>query len=311
MFSSVRTPQPREQMKTKLTTKTLPITVAPHPKKHPRVRRTVILPICAALLITPTAFAGLIAQYQFNGNGNDTSGNGLNGVVNGATLTTDRFGNPNSAYQFASGQSISFPTLPVLGGAHSAFTVSLWFQANGLGPLFGDYQGTATGGDNIYAMEAQIDNNPIHSSAPNYLSIDSRNYPTHSLDYTLYSGSNPIIGTGWHALAYEFDGTSSANVFLDGTQVASLPYDASLNYSQSPNWQAGHNYFAGADQYFTGKIDDIQIYDSALSQSQIQQIQGVPEPAAFGTIAGLILLGIGASTRRRNRNVRFASGQQA
>ena len=41
---------------------------------------------------------GLVAYYPFCGNANDISGNGNNGIVNGATLTTDRFGNSNSAY---------------------------------------------------------------------------------------------------------------------------------------------------------------------------------------------------------------------
>jgi len=43
---------------------------------------------------------GLVAYYPFNGNANDESENGNNGTVNGATLTSDRFGIPNSAYRF-------------------------------------------------------------------------------------------------------------------------------------------------------------------------------------------------------------------
>ena len=43
---------------------------------------------------------GLVAFWPFNGNANDASGNGNNGAVNGATLTTDRNGNANSAYNF-------------------------------------------------------------------------------------------------------------------------------------------------------------------------------------------------------------------
>jgi len=43
---------------------------------------------------------GLVAYYPFNGNANDESGNGNNGTVYGATLTTDRFGNTNKAYSF-------------------------------------------------------------------------------------------------------------------------------------------------------------------------------------------------------------------
>ncbi len=42
----------------------------------------------------------LIAWYPYNGNAIDASGNGNNGIVNGATLTNDRFGNSNSTYNF-------------------------------------------------------------------------------------------------------------------------------------------------------------------------------------------------------------------
>lgn len=43
---------------------------------------------------------GLVGYWPFNGNTVDASGNGHNGTVHGATLTTDRFGNANSAYEF-------------------------------------------------------------------------------------------------------------------------------------------------------------------------------------------------------------------
>ena len=44
--------------------------------------------------------SGLIAYWGFDSNANDYSGNGNNGIVNGSSLTTDRFGNSNSAYSF-------------------------------------------------------------------------------------------------------------------------------------------------------------------------------------------------------------------
>jgi hypothetical protein len=43
---------------------------------------------------------GLVGYWPFCGNANDASGNNNNGTVNGATLTSDRFGNANSAYSF-------------------------------------------------------------------------------------------------------------------------------------------------------------------------------------------------------------------
>ena len=60
---------------------------------------------------------GLVAYYPFNGNANDASGNGNNGIVNGATLTTDRLGNMNSAYTFNGLiTTLKFPTHPLLVG---------------------------------------------------------------------------------------------------------------------------------------------------------------------------------------------------
>jgi hypothetical protein len=72
----------------------------------------------AVLTTSTTAFAavttdGLVAYYSFDGNANDQSGNGHDGSVNGATLTTDRFGTPNSAYSFDGIDDYISPTFTV------------------------------------------------------------------------------------------------------------------------------------------------------------------------------------------------------
>ena len=43
---------------------------------------------------------GLVGWWPFTGNAIDSSGNGNNGTVNGATLATDRNGNTNSSFSF-------------------------------------------------------------------------------------------------------------------------------------------------------------------------------------------------------------------
>ncbi|MCU0468850.1 MAG: metal-binding protein ZinT [Arcicella sp.] len=70
------------------------------PQKTVMVESTVTIKNCSP---PPTAIDlknGLVACYPFNANANDATGNGNNGTVNGATLTTDRFGKVNSAYNF-------------------------------------------------------------------------------------------------------------------------------------------------------------------------------------------------------------------
>ena len=61
---------------------------------------TSIATISFLLVFAQVPTNGLVAYYPFNGNANDATGNGNNGTVNGATLTSDRFGNSNSAYDF-------------------------------------------------------------------------------------------------------------------------------------------------------------------------------------------------------------------
>ena len=69
---------------------------------------------------------GLVAYYPFNGNADDTSGNGNNGTVIAAVLTTDRLGNANSAYAFNGSTSlITVPDAPSLRVTND-ITVSCW-----------------------------------------------------------------------------------------------------------------------------------------------------------------------------------------
>ncbi len=74
---------------------------------------------------------GLIAYYPFNGNANDESGNGNDGTVYGATLTTDRFGNKNAAYVFDGiddyiwlGNKAEFKPEKI--------TIAAWFKTNSI-----------------------------------------------------------------------------------------------------------------------------------------------------------------------------------
>src|SRR6185312_11005406 len=98
------------------------------------------------LLLTCSSFAqvnlnsGLVAYYPFTGNANDISGNGNNPIFNNATLTTDRFGNPNSAYSFNGVDNyIQIPNSPSLNPANQ-ISICAWVKAAGFyqGPCHGN-----------------------------------------------------------------------------------------------------------------------------------------------------------------------------
>jgi hypothetical protein len=70
---------------------------------------------------------GLVAEYLFCGNANDSSGNGFHGRVEGTVLTSDRFGQSNHAYAFDGEKAfIEISPPPLL--SNEAFSISVWAQ---------------------------------------------------------------------------------------------------------------------------------------------------------------------------------------
>lgn len=70
---------------------------------------------------------GLVAEYLFNGNAMDSSGNSHHGKVEGAALTSDRFGNPDSAYLF-DGKDDFIVIEPAPKLSKGAFSLSVWVR---------------------------------------------------------------------------------------------------------------------------------------------------------------------------------------
>ena len=83
---------------------------------------------CSCIYSQVNLSAGLVAYYPFNGNANDESGNNNNPVFNNATLTADRFGNPNSAYHFNGINTyMMIPNQPGI-NMNNQITLSVWVR---------------------------------------------------------------------------------------------------------------------------------------------------------------------------------------
>lgn len=92
-----------------------------------------VLGVCQTQAQIPSN--GLLAYYPFNGNANDSSGNGHHGIVYGATLTADRFGDTNSAYYF-DGLSNRIE----LGSwfNYNVFSISMWVKPDSIQTTLAD-----------------------------------------------------------------------------------------------------------------------------------------------------------------------------
>ena len=215
---------------------------------------TTALAICLAVhAIAQIPTNNLAAYYPFSGNTNDATGNGHNGANFGATLTQDRFGNPNSAYHFnGTGAYIEVPDNPSINFTDS-LSISLWFEMD-----------TATAGSQ------RLLDKGIGNTNSGYL------LTAHPTGYSFIGGSiGTIPGQGashkilqlhqWYNVVIIFK-NNNLTMYLNGQLDTSF-------VGTSPIQSNGSNLRIAASNplstYFQGKIDDIRIYNSALTYGNV------------------------------------------
>ena len=192
---------------------------------------------------------GLVNYFPFNANTTDFLNNSITGTVTGATLTTDRFSNANSAYQFnGTNQFIEFPSTLANVTQSSTQTISVWAYR--------------TSGSNIIAKYYNLDAG-LSQFFINSQSIAGNG--TNSIAFTAPSA-------GWnHYVIVLQNGTNNTKVYINGTLVTSgtLYYNASTT---STPLVAGRFSNGGSYDHFGGKIDDIRIYNRALSSTEVSNL---------------------------------------
>lgn len=209
----------------------------------------------------------LVTYLPFTGNANDESGNGNDAVVVGATLTTDRFGYPNSAYWFG-GMGSSRLELPTLRSYSPTFlTIHAWVKPATLGTrkmIVIKATGADTPGN--LAFELWNDRIVMHLNKGSWYSS---------------WGATPLSPGTWYHVAATYDG-ASMKVFLNGALDGELPYSGGIGVNDIP-WMIGvHPCGEGVCEGFSfeGAIDDVRIYGRALSEAEIQGLYNgeVPPP---------------------------------
>ena len=206
---------------------------------------------------------GLVAYYTFNGNANDASGNGNNGVVYNSSLTTDRFGNASSAYNFNGSNSyIDIPQSTSL-DLTANFTLSAWIyqravQPNGYRIIDKCPAGIADGWsfdtwDGVTGRKLRL-----QAVAPNNYNVEGS---------TVYSLMQ------WHHVVATVSGTVG-KVYLDGNldgtgNVGNIPENTLDIFIGRAHPYGGDS---GFNEMFNGVIDDVRIYNRALSDSEVQSL---------------------------------------
>lgn len=204
---------------------------------------------------------GLIAYYPFNGSGNDESGNAYNATLINCLFATNRLGAANASCKLNG--TNGFAILPSLSFG-SQFTFSAWFQFDALsGRSFQrvfDF-GNGVGVDNIILCQDTT------TTAIRFELDGSTASPGNSMVKT-----PAILQTGrfYQAVCVLTNG-NTMTLYLNGELVGSQ--NLSFTYRQNTRT---NNFFGksnwAVDSLFKGSIDDVRIYNRALSPSEVQQL---------------------------------------
>jgi uncharacterized protein (TIGR02145 family) len=215
---------------------------------------------------------GLVGWWPFNGNANDESGNGNHGTVNGATLAADRFGNVGKAYSFdGSGRNIA---ASCNGFSTGERTISLWFYGNDIGQGNSGRGLIGYGGNGNCGTSCLIVVDNAAQGGNNYEISGHCNNQAVLFNYGQIHPNN--LWKNW-IITVSNSGTS---FFIDGQLVKSDPTFINQTYTNGKSLFFGTGiFFDGINSYydsnvmpFNGLLDDIAIYNRALSASEVQQL---------------------------------------
>ncbi len=196
--------------------------------------------------------SGLVSQWKFD-EGIGTVANdwvdGNNGTINGATWTTGKSG---SALSLDGNDSVQIPGLL---GQPQNITLSAWVQLNV----------KDTSGAEVISLGDHV-----------AIRLDSSNGAKgFYYDGTTWRGTDTGVsyaGTGWHHVVYVIDDTNNIQkVYVDGVEKGSTAYTQSISYTGlGSNTFIGRHGNSGGNCDFSGIIDDVSIYNKALSAQEVQ-----------------------------------------
>lgn len=248
------------------------------------MKTKIILPslftVCSIACVTSAARAdilsGLVFHAELNGSFNDTSGNDFNGSNFGAISTMNRFGEADSAFLFdGTGDFASF-SIPALPTGASSRSLSLWVRSEKIGQRssnehfagYGSYPTNQAFGFFIGSNEAAGHNGRVVG----YLGFDDV--------YTPYFVTNE-----WFHIAETYDGLVT-KVYINGAFASER--SSALHTQSDSTFILGARYATESSlavlDFFDGAIDDVRIYNRALSASEVLVLQSIPEPATYALL---------------------------
>ncbi len=211
----------------------------------------------------------LVAWYPFSGSAIDSSSFDNHGVVEGATLTHDRFGNPESAYYFDGiDDYIEIPNADQY--ETDAMTINFWFRKEGYQLDY--YEGVYVEGLLWKAFDTSIERDFSFSIGDEFAPFDVYNTIGNNTGSLLPNRIDQVIQPNkWYHIAGVIDSTRSS-LYLNGELMQTVLNDSVIIHTEAPISVGKASSSSVYTRYFQGIIDDIKIYNYALSDSAVQEL---------------------------------------
>lgn len=206
---------------------------------------------------------GLVAEYLFHGNANDSSGNGFHGRVEGAVLTPDRFGQPNCAYAFDGEKAyIEISPSPLL--SSEAFSISVWARY--------DEKASLAWWNNAIVSQDDGGKNKNKDNLRRVFQLSTlgSTITWHRMKETTDAVSKNHLSRGvWYHISAVFDG-SFHKLYING-ELHDTQSGTFRPHPEEPIF-IGKKNTNEKRFYFHGVIDDIRLYNRVLSEQEISAL---------------------------------------
>jgi hypothetical protein len=192
-----------------------------------------------------------VAEYLFNGTLSNTSGTEPFYTTGGISFANDRFGASNRAVYLNGGlPSAPITTLPY---STSSRTISIWIRP------------AQVNADNIIFTYGNASGNLAYGASFSPSIMYNFSYSS-NLAFTTPTSINV-----WKHMVYTYDiATNTAKIYIDGVLRNSGSFP-SWNTQPGSSFYLG-NLFGGTASAYIGAMDDLKIYDRAISASEVSQL---------------------------------------
>jgi hypothetical protein len=239
--------------------------------------------------LAANASAGLVGYWALDGDGTDSSDYGNHGTINGNVAPAmDRFGNPSGAMSFAGGggDNINVGDAPefnmtgamsILGWAYLDTSSSVYDRRNCriLGKM-------GAGGRRAWSAGIEHRNNTaVHNRANFQISSNGSDVISCEDDATI-----PL--DEWFHYAGVYKPGEYMQVYINGDLAMSVTTGIpATQYSTNGQSVLIGNRPEAPDCGWYGSLDEVRIYNEALTEAQIEAVMAIPEPAT------MLMLGLG------------------